>query len=57
MKDQAIDEIRERRRTLFKKKYGGSIDEMVSAAMEIDRKHPSKVVPAPAHVARRRISA
>jgi hypothetical protein len=57
MKDQAIEEIRARRRTLFKEKYGGSIEEMVSAAMEADSRHPAKVVPAPLHHARQRIRA
>ena len=57
MKDQAIDEIRERRRDLFTKKYGGSIEQMVSSAMKTDSRHPAKVVRAPVHCARHHIPA
>jgi hypothetical protein len=57
MRDQAIEEIRERRRELFKKKYSGSIEKMVASAMAIDSRHPSKVVRAPIHHSRRTIPA
>jgi hypothetical protein len=57
MNDEAIEEIRQRRRDLFKQKYSGSVEQMVSSAMKTDGRHPSKVVQAPVHHSRHRIPA
>jgi hypothetical protein len=57
MKDQAIEEIRQRRRDLCKQKYGGTVEQMVAAAMQIDSSHPAKVVRAHDRQGRHRIPA
>jgi hypothetical protein len=57
MNDEAIEEIRQRRRDLFKQKYSGSVEQMVSSSMKTDGRHPSKVVQAPVHHSRHRIPA
>ena len=44
MTDKVVEEIRRRRRHLIQTRYGGSIDKMVQASMEWQRKHPGRVV-------------
>ncbi len=56
MKDTAIEEIRARRRELFKSKYHGSVEQMVAAAMATDRRHPTVVASAPTRHVRERVS-
>jgi hypothetical protein len=41
-RDDAVEEIRKRRRTLFREKYHGSVREMVLAEIEYQRKHPEQ---------------
>jgi hypothetical protein len=42
MKDMMLEEIRQRRRDLIKKRFGGSIDKMVQAMMEWQKKNPGR---------------
>jgi hypothetical protein len=44
IRDEAIEEIRERRRRLIKEQYGGSIDRFLDDAEEWQKKHPEQVV-------------
>ena len=44
IRDEAIEEIRERRRRLIKEQYGGSIDRFFDDADEWQKKHPERVV-------------
>jgi hypothetical protein len=44
IRDEAIEEIRERRRRLIKEQYGGSMDRFIDDADEWQKKHPEKVV-------------
>ncbi len=44
IRDEAIEEIRERRRRLIKEQYGGSIDRFLDDAEEWQKKHPERVV-------------
>ena len=39
-----IEEIRKRRRDLFEKKYGGSIDSLVDSAQEWEKQHSEKLI-------------
>jgi len=43
IRDEAIEEIRERRRDLLKKQYGGSIDRFMDDAEEWQKNHPDRV--------------
>ncbi len=43
-KDKAIDEIRERRKKLFKEKYNNSIEKFINDAKKWQQKNPQKVV-------------
>lgn len=40
--DEPIEEIRKRRRELFKKKYHGSIDELIESGKKYQKEHPEK---------------
>ena len=44
MTDKIIEEIRSRRRQLMRTRYGGSIDKLVEAGIEWQRKHPGRAV-------------
>ena len=44
MKDDAVEEIRARRRKLIKEQYGGSISRLIDEAIQWQAKHPDKVV-------------
>ncbi len=44
IRDEAIEEIRERRRKLINEQYGGSIDRFLDDAIEWQKKHPERVV-------------
>jgi hypothetical protein len=44
IRDEAIEEIRERRRRLLKELYGGSIDRFLDDAEEWQKKHPERIV-------------
>jgi hypothetical protein len=44
IRDDAIEEIRERRRLLLKEQYGGSIDRFLNDAEDWQKKHPDRVV-------------
>ena len=41
--DEAIEEIRERRRRMIKEQYGGSIDRFLDEAEEWQKKHPEQL--------------
>jgi hypothetical protein len=41
-KDTAIEEIRERRRLLFKNKYHNSVSELLAAGKKYEQKHPER---------------
>jgi hypothetical protein len=43
IRDEAIEQIRERRRRLIKERYGGSIDRYFDEAMEWQKKNPGRV--------------
>ena len=43
-KDKAIEEIRERRRMLFKNKYHNSVSELVAAGKKFEQDHPERFV-------------
>jgi hypothetical protein len=44
IRDEAIEEIRERRRRLIKEQYGGSIDRFLDDAEKWQKEHPEQVV-------------
>jgi len=44
MKDNAVEEIRERRRKLIKEKYAGSISRLIDEAIRWQKQHPDRVV-------------
>jgi hypothetical protein len=44
IRDEAIEEIRERRRKLLKEQYDGSIDRLLDDAEQWQKKHPERVV-------------
>jgi hypothetical protein len=44
IRDEAIEEIRERRRHLIKELYGGSIDRFFDDAEDWQKKHPERIV-------------
>jgi hypothetical protein len=44
IRDEAIEEIRERRRKLLKEEYGGSIDRFFDDADKWQKEHPTQVV-------------
>jgi hypothetical protein len=41
-KDAAIEEIRERRRMLFKNKYHNSVSELIAAGKKYELEHPER---------------
>jgi hypothetical protein len=43
IRDEAIEEIRERRRRMIKEQYGGSIDRFLDEAEEWQKKHPEQL--------------
>jgi hypothetical protein len=43
IRDEAIEEIRERRRRMIKEQYGGSIDHLLDEAEEWQKKHPEQL--------------
>lgn len=44
IRDEAIEEIRERRRHLLKVQYGGSIDRFLDDAEEWQKNNPDRIV-------------
>lgn len=44
IRDQAIEEIRERRRQMIQVEYGGSFDRFMDDAEKWQKEHPDKVV-------------
>jgi hypothetical protein len=56
IRDEAIEEIRERRRKLLKEEYGGSIDRFFDAAEEWQKKHPERIVHPHRHIELRKAS-
>lgn len=44
MKDKLVEEIRARRRRLFREKYGCSVDGLVRGAMAWEREHPDRAI-------------
>jgi hypothetical protein len=46
-KDAAIEEIRERRRQLFKNKYHNSVSELVASGKKFEQKHPERFAKIP----------
>jgi hypothetical protein len=43
IRDEAIEEIRERRRRMIEEQYGGSIDRFLDDAEEWQKKHPEQL--------------
>lgn len=54
MKDQAIEEVRARRRSLLRDKYDGSVEKMIAACIEWQIKHPGRTVTPKGHRTTRR---
>ena len=44
IRDEAIEEIRERRRRMIQEEYGGSIDRFLDDAEKWHKEHPEKTV-------------
>jgi hypothetical protein len=44
IRDEAVEEIRERRRVLLTERYGGSIDRLLDDAGQWQKKHPERIV-------------
>jgi hypothetical protein len=42
--DQAVEQIRERRRRILRERYAGSIDRWMDGAQKWQREHPDRVV-------------
>jgi hypothetical protein len=43
IRDEAIEEIRERRCRMIKEQYGGSIDRFIDEAEDWQKKHPEQL--------------
>ena len=44
MHTDPIEEIRARRRTMFRNKFHGSVEELIDHAMRWARKHPERMI-------------
>ena len=44
IRDEAIEEMRERRRKLMKEKYGNSLDRLFEEADKWQKQHPERIV-------------
>ena len=44
MRDIAVEEVRARRRRLLQERYGGSVDRLIEAAIESQRRRPLRVI-------------
>lgn len=56
-KDTAIEEIRERRRVLFKTKYHNSVSELVTAGKKLEQEHPERFAKSPPSKIRQKLAA
>ncbi|MFT7489624.1 MAG: hypothetical protein ACI9OU_002028 [Candidatus Promineifilaceae bacterium] len=55
--DREIEEIRNRRKQMFRDAYGGSVHALVEDAIEWQKKHPTRVKRAPKAARRSTVSA
>ena len=47
MRDEVIEEIRERRKRIIKEDYGGSFDQLFDEAMRHSKEHPERIAKVP----------